>query len=222
MKKHLALPVLASALLLAAACAAPTAQPTPTAPPKAPATVAPTEKPAAKESPTTAPAKPAATTAPTAAPTAAAAAKPGTPSVVTIPVNASGIYDASNTLILYGDLAFFAGRDNPESCVLKSRYKRGEPVGFRMTAIDPATGQFAEGAELTIKITYGGKTETLQMRYRGTGESPRPGFWTAKWVVPDDAPVGVVRYTVEARDKEGRTGIWSPYNIESSMLTIVE
>ncbi|MCC7105573.1 MAG: hypothetical protein IT307_10555 [Chloroflexi bacterium] len=144
------------------------------------------------------------------------------PPVVSPPLNAQGAYDPSNTLVLYGDMALFSGRSNPESCTLKNRYKRGEPVGFRMTAIEPASGAFAETAELVVRIPLPDRIEALPMRYRGTGDGARPGFWTVKWVVPDDTPTGVIRYTVEAQDKEGRTGIWAPYNIETSMLTIVE
>jgi len=41
-------------------------------------------------------------------------------------------------------------------------------------------------------------------------------------VVPDTAPLGVIRYTVEANDGQGRTGVWAPYNLGTSMLTITE
>ena len=42
-----------------------------------------------------------------------------------------------------------------------------------------------------------------------------------KWVVPDDAPIGIVRYTVTAKDSQGRTGEWKPFEVETSQLTIV-
>jgi hypothetical protein len=124
----------------------------------------------------------------------------------------------ANKIILYGDMALFAGGGNPENCVLKSRYQRGEGVGFRMTAIYPLTGEYAETAELTVKLANG---ETIPMRWRGTGNDPRMWLWTAKWVVPDDAPTGVMRYTVEAKDTDGRNGTFAPFDIEASLLTIV-
>jgi hypothetical protein len=40
--------------------------------------------------------------------------------------------------------------------------------------------------------------------------------------VPADAPVGVVRYTVTAKDPQGRTGEWKPFENVLSLLTIVE
>ena len=67
----------------------------------------------------------------------------------------------ANKLIMYGDLALFAGRENPENCILKSRYRRGEGVGFRMTAIDPLTGKYAETAELVVHVTYSWEDESI-------------------------------------------------------------
>ncbi len=201
---------LAAGLMLVVACTAAPAAPTPTTAPRP--TVAAAPKPAA----TTA-GVPAQTVAPAAA--AQTAATSATPQVVKAPVNAAGAYDPNSTLILYGDIVLFAGQQDPENCTAKSRFKRGEPVGFRATAVNPATGTFAEGAQLTVKLATG---EALQMNYRGTGASPRPGFWTVKWVVPDSAPVGVMRYTIDAKDDQGRTGVWAPYDIASSILTIVQ
>jgi hypothetical protein len=143
---------------------------------------------------------------PKATPTVAAVAAPATP----IPM--------ANKLLLYGDMALFSGSGDPESCILKSRYRRGEPVGFRMTAIYPLSGEFAETAELTVKLANG---EAVPMRWRGTGDSPRKWLWTAKWVVPANAPLGVIRYTVDAKDKDGRTGTFAPFDIEASLLTVV-
>jgi hypothetical protein len=154
--------------------------------------------------------------------TTAPPAAPPTPEPTPTPLPTATPPPMADHLILYGDLSFFAGRDNPESCILKSRYQRGENVGFRMTAIDPLTGEYVESAELVVHLNYGGSTEEVPMRYRGTGDNPRPGFWTAKWVVPDDAPIGIVKYTITATDDQGRTGEFTPFQVESSELTIVE
>jgi len=140
---------------------------------------------------------------------------------VTTPVNSSGSYDPNNTLVMYGDVAVFAGGENPENCTQKSRFKAGEPVGFRMTALDPLTGDVADTADLTVTINFGGQTESVSMRYRGTGTNPHPGMWTGKWVVPADAPAGLVHYSVTAKTADGKTGVWRPFDIEASTLTIV-
>ena len=41
-------------------------------------------------------------------------------------------------------------------------------------------------------------------------------------MVPADAPVGIVRYTVTATDKYGRTGEFKPFVVDDSQITIVE
>ena len=125
-------------------------------------------------------------------------------------------------LILSGDLAYFFGPGKPLNCTLNNRYKRGDPVGFRMTAINPATGQRDRATQLVVHLTYGGKTIDLPMRDRQTAQQPEREFWVLKWVVPDDAPPGIVRYSVTAKDPQGRTGEWKPFDVEASQLTIVE
>jgi hypothetical protein len=125
-------------------------------------------------------------------------------------------------LILYGDMVTFYGRGKPDNCILKSRYKRGEPVGFRMFAADSLTGKREESAQLVVHLTYAGQTIDLPMRYRATEKEPELEFWVAKWIVPDTAPTGIIRYTVTAKDKKGRTGEFKPFAAELSQLTIVE
>ena len=131
---------------------------------------------------------------------------------------------ASDKLILSGDMAIFLGLGKPENCTLKSRYKHNDPVGFRMSAIDPQTGHWIDEktSEMTVHLSYGGKTRDIKMRWRATAQQPELTFWVAKWIVPDDAPIGIVRYTVTAKDAKGRTGEWKPYDNDQSQLTIVE
>ena len=126
-------------------------------------------------------------------------------------------------LIVYGDITLFLGKPGvPGNCALQSRFKRGDPVGFRMTAFDSETGQREPTAEFVVHLSYAGKTQDLSMRYRGTVKQPERDFWVAKWIVPADAPTGIVRYTVTAKDKYGRTGEFKPFVVEDSQITIVE
>lgn len=126
-------------------------------------------------------------------------------------------------LIVFGDVTLFVGKPGaPGNCALQSRFKRGDPVGFRMFVADPATGKREESAQLVVHLTVGGITQDLPMRYRGTVKQPEREFWIAKWVVPDTAPIGIVRYTVTATDKHGRTGEFKPFAVEDSQVTIVE
>jgi len=126
------------------------------------------------------------------------------------------------TLIVYGDLALFQPPGHPENCILRNRFKRGDPVGFRMFVADPATGTREESATLVVHVTVGGMNVDIPMRYRATAAQPERQFWVAKWVVPQDAPVGIVRYTVTATDKYGRAGAFKPFEVPASQLTIVE
>jgi hypothetical protein len=126
-------------------------------------------------------------------------------------------------LIVFGDITLFVGKPGAAgNCALQSRFKRGDPVGFRMTAIDPATGEREPSAQFVVHLSYGGQTQDLPMRYRATVKQPEREFWVAKWVVPATAPVGIVRYTVTATDKYGRTGEFKPFVVEDSQVTIVE
>ena len=67
-----------------------------------------------------------------------------------------------------------------------------------------------------------GSTVDVPMRYRGTVKQPELEFWVAKWMVPDNAPTGIIRYSVTAKDKKGRTGEFKPFRQDLSELTVVE
>jgi hypothetical protein len=131
---------------------------------------------------------------------------------------------ATGKLVLFSDLAMFKGMGQPDNCILKNRFKKGEPVGWRITAVDGGTGQPETSAEVVVHVTYGGKRLDVPARYRGfVGPGPIvPNMWTAKWIVPADAPTGIVRYTVTAKDKYGRTAEFKPFPDEESFLTIVQ
>jgi len=129
---------------------------------------------------------------------------------------------SSERLVLSGDIVYFFGPGKPRNCTMTNRFKRGEPVGFRMTAIDPATGKRDRSTQLVLHLNYGGKTFDLPMRDRQTEQQPEREFWVLKWIVPEDAPTGIVRYSVTAKDSQGRTGEWKPFDVEASQLTIVE
>lgn len=125
-------------------------------------------------------------------------------------------------LAIFADFALFSGNNQPRNCFTMNRYKAGEPVGFRVSVIDGATGQPAADAEVVVHLTYGGKTVDVPARYRGAGRGNLiPNLWSAKWAVPADAPTGVVAVTVTATDKGGRSAEWKPFPNAASHLTIV-
>jgi hypothetical protein len=132
-------------------------------------------------------------------------------------------------LVLFADLNAFAAPTNPNPCTARNRFKKGELVGFRLFAIDGGTGAPEASAEITVHISSGGRTYDLPTLNRalphktpqGRDMPIHPGMWTAKWVVPDDAPTGTVDLTATARDQFGRTAEWKPLGGEPSFLTIV-
>src|SRR5688500_5047607 len=126
-------------------------------------------------------------------------------------------------LIVFGDVTLFVGKPGqPGNCALQSRFKRGDPVGFRMTAIDPVTGQREPSAQIVVHLTYGGMTQDLPMRYRGTVKQPEREFWVAKWVVPETPPTSITRYDMTSTDRCCRTCEFKLIVIEDTQVTIVE
>ena len=132
-------------------------------------------------------------------------------------------------LILFADTDVFASPTNPDNCTLRNRFKKGEYVGFRLYAVDGGSNKAEESAKVVVHITAGGKTYDLPAIFRGiqqktpTGANMpiRPGMWTTKWMVPDDAPTGTLQYSATATDQYGRTAEWKPQGGTPSFLTIV-
>ena len=143
--------------------------------------------------------------------------------IASLHVSAQAPAQKTGKLILRGDMTYFFGPGKPKNCTLNNVYKRGEPVGWRIEAVDPETGQHAESdTQLVVHLNYAGQTKDIPMRWRATAQQPERTFWVAKWIVPNDAPTGIVRFTVTAKDKFGRTGEFKPFDVEASQLTIVE
>jgi len=68
----------------------------------------------------------------------------------------------TGNLILRGDMTYFFGPGKPKNCTLNNVYHKGEPVGWRIEAVDPETGQHVEPeAKLIVHITFGGKDRDL-------------------------------------------------------------
>jgi len=137
---------------------------------------------------------------------------------------------AAGKLILFADTAVFATPANPDNCTLRNRFKKGDAVGFRLYAVDGGTNQPEESAKVVVHIDSGGKTYELPALYRGVQQKDErgnnmpvhAGMWTAKWVVPSDAPTGTVHYSATASDKYGRTTELKPQGGEPSFVTIVQ
>jgi hypothetical protein len=133
-------------------------------------------------------------------------------------------------LVLFADTAVFADSTNPDNCILRSRFKRGDNVGFRLYAVDGGTNKPEVSATVVVHISSAGKKYDLPALYRaipqknekGAAMPIHAGMWTAKWVVPKDAPTGTVQYSATATDKYGRTAEWTPPGGQPSFVTIVQ
>src|SRR4030095_16439242 len=106
----------------------------------------------------------------------------------------------------FGDVTYFYPPGHAKNCLLNNQFKRGEPVGFRMNAINPATGKRGRATALGVHLTYAAGPIDLPMRDRQNERQPEREFWVVKWVVPDDAPMGIVRYTGTRKDAQGGPG----------------
>lgn len=112
-------------------------------------------------------------------------------------------------LVVYGDTI------NSEGCVVASRFKHGDKIVFRATAIDGYTKEQLQDAE--IKVILNG--EELPMRLGPHGEKETM-FWTAAYVVPDDAPTGTLDFKYVATI-DGVEAEYTQFDVTPSLLTIV-
>jgi len=143
----------------------------------------------------------------------------------------------SGKLVIWGDTAWFDVRQNPENCILLSRFKRGMRMGWRITAIDGGTGETENTAVITAHLTYNSKTKgrttvDIPMRWRGGAppNAPAPNgylrvpreLWTGYWTVPDDAETGMLTYQVTAVDRFGRTASFIPFPDIGSQPYVVD
>ena len=98
------------------------------------------------------------------------------------------------SLILRGDMAYFLGPGKPKNCTLNNVFKRGDPVGWRIEAVDPQTAKHADpDTQLVVHLNYNGKVQDIPMRWRANAANPTYQFWVAKWIVPVGAPSGIER-----------------------------
>lgn len=135
--------------------------------------------------------------------------------------------------MLFADTSLYIVPSDPDSCILQNRFKRGQRIGWRLTAVDGGTGEPENTAVLTVHLSTGGRNFDVPARWRG-GQfqdpkvpaprgylAPPKNLWVAAWPVPQDAITGAVFYTVTATDAFGRTAKFVPFSYENGQLAIV-
>lgn len=138
-------------------------------------------------------------------------------------------------LVVFADVAVFSRPGDPANCFQMNRFRRGQRIGWRIQVRDGGTGEIENTAMVVGHITVGGKTMDINGRWRGTPfQPPTPAptprgylsppvdLWNVIWTVPEDAPTGMVRYSITATDAFGRTAEWAPFSNENSQITIVQ
>ena len=95
-------------------------------------------------------------------------------------------------LILWADVAVFQPPPHPENCIVKNRFKRGEPVGFRLYALDGGTNQPEPSAQIVVHITHGGKTYDVPALYRGVPQKNPDTGGDGRTVLQGRAPAADV------------------------------
>jgi len=105
------------------------------------------------------------------------------------------------------------------ACTPRGRYAPGERVVFRVRVLNMQTAEMARDATVTVRLADG---TVLPMRFSGhpANAPPTDEFWATSWTVPTETPPGVVRFTIESMEGP-LTGRFAPFNVESSLLTIV-
>ena len=136
---------------------------------------------------------------------ARALAAPEGQTTTTAPQRAGGLF-------IQGDLV-------DGTCFMRGRYAPGERIVFRVRVIDAQTTEMARDAAVTVRLDNG---TVLPMHFSAHPARPpqTDEFWATVWTVPEDTPPGIVRFTIDAVDG-ARTGSFQPFNVESSLLTIV-
>jgi hypothetical protein len=123
-------------------------------------------------------------------------------------------------LVIHSDLVLgLTPAGPPPLCITGNRFAPGDQVVWRAKVVDAQTGQVVPDATATVRLADG---TSLPMAYRPhpPGPNPTDEYWTAAWTVPADAPLDIVRYTIEAT-AGSRTARFEPFNIETTLLTIV-
>lgn len=109
------------------------------------------------------------------------------------------------------------------SCVLSSRFPRNSQIVFRTRIYDPVTGDLMDDSVMKSAQVQLANGVTITMKYgKHPKTPPNEYYWTGSWVIPKDQPTGTLTYTIVATDKQGRTGEFKPFGIQTSLPTITD
>jgi hypothetical protein len=146
------------------------------------------------------------------------------PVTVTVTPLAASSPVAKN-LILSSDMVAGSGGTVPptSSCVLASQFKLGNQVVFRIRVYDPVTGQPMDDKALSSVTVTLPDGQSFKAKYSGhPSKAPLDSFWATSWVIPANYPTGTLSYKTTATSIDGRTGAFDNFNVQPSLLTVVQ
>jgi plastocyanin len=119
-------------------------------------------------------------------------------------------------LVVYGDMVTNVG------CLNITIGHRGELIVWRTRIVDPVTGKDMDDKQLKsvqAVLPDGLKFDETYGGHPGGG-TPTDFFWSAPWEVPLNYPTGSLGYQVNVVANDGRTGVYKPFEVAASKLTI--
>jgi hypothetical protein len=109
-----------------------------------------------------------------------------------------------------------------KSCVNNSRYPRNSQIVWRTRIIDPVTGAQMGDDFVSVQVRLG-DGQVIDLNYGDhPRDTPTDTFWAGSFKVPVDYPTGTLSYEVVATATDGRTGVFLPFNVAPSLLTITD
>lgn len=107
-------------------------------------------------------------------------------------------------------------------CVLQNRFARNSEVVWRARVFDGQGNELDDTAleGVMVELSDG---QTFDMRYGPhPRDNPNDFFWTAAWDIPEDYATGTVDFEIIATHSDGSTGVYRPFNVDPSLLTVTD
>lgn len=107
-------------------------------------------------------------------------------------------------------------------CTQQNRFPQGQRIVWRMKVIDPANGKYLDDKQISsFTITFpDGKSDVFKYGEH-KGATGSDFLWAAGYTVPIDYPTGLFNVKIEAKDLEGRVGVFDQFKVSFAQLTIV-
>jgi hypothetical protein len=107
-----------------------------------------------------------------------------------------------------------------QSCVDAGHFPRNSQIVWRVRVVDPLTGQGMDDTLVSVQVKLG-DGQVIDLKYGDHPKNtPTDSFWAGSFNIPADYPSGTLSYEVAATGTDGRTGVFKPFNVASSLLTI--